>query len=61
MSGTTDALAGIAAKLSGGDMDGALDDAARLENKYSAVADALPPRRKRGKGEKTYPEQTFRW
>ena len=29
MSGTTDALAGIAAKLSGGDMDGALDDAAR--------------------------------
>ena len=41
MSGTTDALAGIAAKLSGGDMDGALDDAARLENKYSAVADAL--------------------
>ena len=41
MSGTTDALAGIAAKLSGGDMDGALDDAVRLENKYSAVADAL--------------------
>ena len=41
MSGTTDALAGIAAKLSGGDMDGALDDAARLENEYSAVADAL--------------------
>ena len=41
MSGTTDALDGIAAKLSGGDMDGALDDAARLENKYSAVADAL--------------------
>ena len=26
MSGTTDALAGIAAKLSGGDMDGALDE-----------------------------------
>lgn len=60
MSGTTDALAGIAAKLSGGDMDGALGRR-RPPGKqvFGGRRRALPPRRKRGKGEKTYPKQLF--
>ena len=61
MSGTTDALAGIAAKLSGGDMDGALDDAARLENKYSAVADALTAAQEARERRKNISRTAFRW
>ena len=60
MSGTTDALAGIAAKLSGGDMDGALDDPAwktsirRSPTRFTAAQEARERR-------KNISRTAFRW